>query len=433
MAGLPPATAKGLWKKSLDLGLMTDNARTEGSEVCIPFSRHVLQAGSPNPPIIEFPRFSRLPAELHLRFFSFCDSPTLFQLMHTSSSIRCEAKKLFLSDPDAWYAVSAQWIIQGCYPGETTHDMEFMPYVEQLEVVCYAPDNFSDENYFEDEIHITDGEKGAGVGKEQDKIIWHFWHRVCTRFPRVSRVVLSFIFPQQLGTVPAEDSNKITRMCIPGVEVYFSFVTYEDRIFSRREKRTWRQLKDNEGWTEIPNYDQPRIVMPPKLFRGPIGAYESWIHKATQLAAREKTVKTMLVAAVEKHHFYGRHEPLTCPVPDCSAWFDQPEQFTTHMLVEDRINLGDHDRFLNQEMVPPEPFKALFATNEEELEELRQEAHKRSDLLRDLWGKDGTKRRDAALQAAIHQVDHDPLCLQGKRPAIHSSTLGDLLCYLDGY
>lgn len=271
------------------------------------------------------------------------------------------------------------------------------------------------------------------MGEEQDEVIWYFWHMVHTRFPRVSRVVLFFIFPEKLATVPAKDWKKIKRMCIPGVKVRFSSVTYEVRISSRREKRTWRELKDNEGWTDIPNYDQPRIVMPPKIFRGPIGAYESWIYKATQLAARKETIKTMLVAAVEKHHFFGRHEPFTCPVPDCWAWFDQPEQFTTHMLVEDRINLGNHDRFLNQEMVPPEPYKALFATNEEEMEELRQEAYKRSDFLRDLWDKEGTERRDATLQAAIHQVEHDPLCLQGKRPAMHSKTLGDLICYLDGY
>lgn len=311
--------------------------------------------------------------------------------------------------------------------------MEFMPYVEQLEVVCYTLDNFSDKYYLYNEIHIKDGKRSAVLGEEQDEVIRCFWHSVHTRFPRVSRVVLSFTFPQKLATVPAEYCKKIKRMCISGVEVYFSSVTYEDRIFSRREKHTWRELKDIEGWTEIPNYDQPRIVMPPKEFRGPIGAYESWIYKATQLAARKETIKTMLVAAVERHHFYGRHEPFTCPVPDCLAWFDQPEQFTTHMLVEDRINLGHHDRFLNQEMVPPEPFKALFATNEEELEELRQEVYKRSEFLRYLWDRKRTERRDATLQAAIHQVEHDPLCLQGKRTAMHSKTLGDLTYYLDGY
>lgn len=435
MAGLPRATPKGLWRKPLDLGLMTDIARTEGLELCVPFSRHVLQSGSKNPRVIEIPQFSRLPAELQLRIFSLCDSPTLFQLMHTSSTIRCEAKKLFLSDPDAWYTVNATWIFQGCYPGETFHDMEFMPYVEQLEVVCYTLDNFLDENYLYDEIHRKDGERSAGVGEEQVEIISYFWHRVHTHFPRVSRVLLSFTFPEKLTTVPAKDWTKIKRMCIPGVEVYISSVTYEDRISSRREKRTWRGLKDNEGWTEIPNYDRPTIVMPPKIFRGPIGAYESWIYKATQLSAREETIKTMLVAAIEKHHFYGRYEPFTCPVPGCCAWFDQPEQFTTHLLVVDilRTNPGDHTHFLNQEMVPPEPFKALFATNEEELEELRREERKRSEFLRNLWDKEGTKRRDAALQAAIHQVEHDPLCLQGKKPAMHSKILGDLICYLDGY
>ncbi|KAJ8107142.1 hypothetical protein OPT61_g9072 [Boeremia exigua] len=346
--------------------------------------------------------------------------------------IRCEARKLFLSDPDTWYAVSARWIFQGCYPGETTHDMEFMPYVEQLEVVCYLLDDFSDESHFNDEIRHNDGRRSANVDEQQNEVIWYFWHRVHTRFPRVSRVVLSFIFPEKLATVPADDWRTIKRMCTPGVEVYFSAVTYEDRVFSRREKRTWRELKDDEGWTEIPNYDQPRIVMPPKIFRGPIGAYESWIYKATQLAARKETIKTMLVAAVEKHHFYGRHEPFTCPVPDCQAWFDEPEQFTTHMLVEDRINLGNHNLFLNQEMMPPEPFKALFATNEEELEELRQEERRKSEFLRDLWDKEGTERGGAALQAAIHQVEHDPLCFQGRTPAMHSRTLGDLLYYL-GY
>jgi hypothetical protein len=227
-------------------------------------------------------------------------------------------------------------------------------------------------------------------------------------------------------------------MCIPGIEVFYSFFTYSHGLLSGRERRIWRELKDNEisceieGWAEIPNYSQMRIIMPPKKFRGPIGAFEAWLYKSKQLDGRREIVKTMLVTAMERHHFYGRHEPFTCPVPECWAWFDHPDQFTTHMLVKEKINIdGDHIDFLEQ-LVPPEPFESLFVKNDEELEKLDQEVDKRLTCFRDQWDLEGTEKRGATMQIAIHQVEHDPLCLQGGKSAMRSKVLGDLLVSLDG-
>ena len=206
--------------------------------------------------------------------------------------------------------------------------MEFLPLVEQLEVVFYRLDEYEFLANYCHEGEETDSTYSNGcpsAGKEADEYFRGFWQRIQARFPRVSRIVLFTTFPQTLATLPEKDCKRIKQMCIPGIEVFFSFLTCEDRQLERKERHTWRELKDNEspceidGWAEVPNYDQPRIIMPPKKFRGPIGTYESWRYKAEQLRRRVDTVKTMLITAKERHHFYGRHEPFTCPFPDCEA------------------------------------------------------------------------------------------------------------------
>jgi hypothetical protein len=119
-----------LWEKPLDSSVQ---ATVEG-ELQMPFSRFVRSTEPTRSPGVTFTPFLQLPTELQFRVIGFCDAPTLYQLMHTSRNTRLEARKLFITNPDAWYCVDADWISRGCYPGNTSYDMQFLPLVEQLEV-----------------------------------------------------------------------------------------------------------------------------------------------------------------------------------------------------------------------------------------------------------------------------------------------------------
>lgn len=79
----------------------------------------------------------------------------------------------------------------------------------------------------------------------------------------------------------------------------------------------------------------------------------------------------------------------------------------------------------------PENFETMFVKNYDEIEQLDEEVGRRWECVRDQWDLEGTERRGATMQTAIHQLESDPLYLQGRKPAMHSKILGDLLVCLD--
>jgi hypothetical protein len=178
------------------------------------------------------------------------------------------------------------------------------------------------------------------------------------------------------------------------------------------ERRTWHQSPNTKvlgvaaEWEEDVAQLQPRVVLPNKVFRRPLGAYEYSVHKRLQLCRLGCTIVVMLIAAVERHHFYGRHSPFQCPAPHCSAWFDQPGEFTTHVVKYDQHR---------EHIVLPEEYKTLFAEANARLEVLRQDSSMAWDAFRDQWDQDGTKRRNATVKAAVCQVANDPLYASAKQ------------------
>ncbi|KAH7088344.1 hypothetical protein FB567DRAFT_579235, partial [Paraphoma chrysanthemicola] len=58
-------------------------------------------------------------SELQLHVLGLCDDATLFQLMHVSSAVRIETRKLFWSRPNEWYEVGSTWLLAGAFAGHT--------------------------------------------------------------------------------------------------------------------------------------------------------------------------------------------------------------------------------------------------------------------------------------------------------------------------
>ncbi|KAF2028510.1 hypothetical protein EK21DRAFT_69651, partial [Setomelanomma holmii] len=84
--------------------------------------------------MFSFPQFVQLPTELQLQVLPFCHSATLFQLMHVSSAIRYEARKLFWSDPRSRYLVHGEWLQAGGYSGHTLNALDVLACIEHIEV-----------------------------------------------------------------------------------------------------------------------------------------------------------------------------------------------------------------------------------------------------------------------------------------------------------
>ncbi|KAJ8116573.1 hypothetical protein OPT61_g2022 [Boeremia exigua] len=422
------AIPKRLWERPLDMNLRS----TSEGELQIPFSHFVLSAIPTESSSRGFPGFLRLPAELQLRIISFCDNQTLFQLMHTSSYMRSEAKKLFFSKSNTWYCVDADWISRGCFPGDARHDMEFLPMVEQLEVQFRR----MDADYWLWKYHITgdtvtefeyEFEEEDRAVERLEQCFKDFWQRLHASFPRVVRVMIQCNdFLRPFGSLPPEVFKKLARSCHHHTEVSFSLIkTSEDRC-DQAERSIWQKRSDAttsnvREWEEQINDPESRVMLPVKAFRGPLGAYEYMIHKRVQYLQLGHTIMVVLITAVEREHFCGQLSRFQCPAPYCSAWFNLPGEFTTHV-----ISCSEHREYI----VPPEHCKSLFAEANARLETLKTDEDKAYKAFGRLWGQIDTERRIATEAAAVQQIASDPL-YASKEPGYDSYIMDKALDALD--
>lgn len=425
------ATPSRLWEKPLDCSVQ---ATYEG-ELQMSFSSFVRSTEPTKTPAVTFTQFLQLPAELQFRVIGFCDIPTLYQLMHTSQTIRLEARKLFIANPDAWYCVDADWISRGCYPGDASYDMQFFPLVEQLEVqfrrmdsefwlLDYSVAGAADQD--EEELMSEEDDRAT---ERLEVCLKDFWLRLHSHFPRVIRIVIQcsdFLRPP--SALPPEIFKKVAVLCNQSTEVILSLLDIPDRHNRRAERRVWyrdpynRTIGSAIEWKEDKTQLHPRIMLPKKMFQGFIGTYEYYSYKREQYCAFQYTKTISLIAAVENDHFVARYSPLQCLAPYCSVWFNHPGEYTYHM-----IRYGNHRKFI----VTPEQYKTLFADADARLALLEREYIAAWETLRNEWGDYGTERREVTVTAAVQQVANDPF-YASKKPGHDSYVIDRVLTLLDG-
>ena len=142
------------------------------------------------------------------------------------------------------------------------------------------------------------------------------------------------------------------------------------------------------------------IVVPPqKPHRGRVGEFIKTQTMWEKYYSQSFAAGFYRAAAVEQRYFQGRHEPFGCSVADCDAWFDQPEQYTTHLLAT-RHGKGE---------TLPGQAGALVAANtklELMLEQKTQEPH---NAFWNWWGWKGSpsEQQTMAEMEVMHQLEHD--------------------------
>jgi hypothetical protein len=256
-----------------------------------------------------------------------------------------------------------------------------------------------------------------------------FWLRLHTQFPRVIRVVIQCSDCLRPPSVlPPEIFKKVAVMCNRSTEVILSLLDVPDYRNRRAQRRLWYRDPDNRTigsaveWKESTAQLHPRIMMPKEIFRGPIGTYKYYSYKREQHCNFQYTITVRLITAVEHDHFVTRYSPVQCLAPNCSVWFDQPGEYTDHIIKYDM-----HRRSI----VPPEQYTTLFADADARLALLEREYIAAWEALEAEWGNHGTKRRETTVAAAVQQVANDPL-YASKKPGHDSYIIDKVLTLLDG-
>lgn len=368
-------------------------------ELRIPFAFHVHQPSSATLPDASFHQFTRLPTELQLQVFRSCDKPTLFQLMHTSRPIRTEATKLFFSDPEAWYIVDGLWFAEGAHPTDGVHDMDFLHYIQRLHIQ-FEMFVFPEGPLIDDDLR-------------------NVWDRIQFVFPRVSCIMIS----DALSSVPPPESHKrFCGLCPPAIDVFLSLLVRSSR-HGRRKRIIWRRVameEDQTGLQEVDGcqiYSEPSIMVPDKPLHGLVGMAQLAKLRRSFFSARKRALKVLRIAAIERHHFFGRTKPFKCPAPHCYVWIEQAEGYTDHIWQSHRRQPGDS-------YVVPEPYRSLFNDANARIKEMEKNSEAEFGRFMDWWGERGSEKREAAKEELsrelvndalrVQEQAHNPLCFRKK-------------------
>ncbi|PVH99342.1 hypothetical protein DM02DRAFT_615126 [Periconia macrospinosa] len=413
-----PAVPHNYWKSPFRF----THHITSNGEFRVPFPRHVRQL----PPTTSqttcmFPQYSNLPPEIRLQIIQMCDSATLFQLMHTSRETRVEARKLFFSDSEAWYCIEAKWLLYGGHVGDTLFDVDFLACVERLDI------DF--EYVYVDEFGTL--RRGGPRKTAEYEWILNFWKTVQHRFPRVKYIRIRDERNRLPDELPPAIYKNVANMCPAGlnVNVSISLLKRGGSRNSRKRRMIWLLLSTPENlreWVECTNEPPGLNIIPPhKVLRGPVGRYQRTCATRQDISYQRDGIEVHRMAAMEKFHFQNQEspKPFGCSTPGCDAWFENPEEYTSH-----GIETG-HDK--NEKL--PEQFAALFAENEQRLERLWESWEKEDDSFREEWsGWDESEQRTVAEQEFLHQLEHDPLYAQGQ-PVLQHKIFKSLAVYITGY
>ena len=207
---------------------------------------------------------------------------------------------------------------------------------------------------------------------------------------------------------PPELYRRVCQLCPPGIDVFVSILRGDGRL-----KRTlWRRVtiqEDNNETQELDEcQDHPRasIIVPDKQYRGQVGKCQYLWSQGWGITRQKRALMVLRFAAIERYHFHGRHKAFGCPAPDCDAWFERPEEYTTHVI---RTSSHRDDSY-----VLLGPYQSLFADGEKRLKQSLQRLCEIEEPFLKWWGEYGSEERKVAEKEFLGELEHDPLHVQGE-------------------
>ncbi|KAH6641966.1 hypothetical protein C7974DRAFT_384588 [Boeremia exigua] len=417
---------EGYWRHPLDFTVCT----TSYGQFFEYFDQHVSPRHLTTRSEGSFHQYSELPAELQLRVLQQCDAPTLFQLMHTTRCLRVESRKLFFSDWTTWYRLEMDDLLQSQLLSDSIYEPSFLANIEQLDIHCACLNSRDLSPDVTEMTFDSDEERSRFVNEQTESYLKNFWCTVQRFCPLAKRVM----FTRDGRSFPDKDVMtdcflKIVQFCPQGLDVFFHTTeTAEEAVGRRRKRVLWllrtgnrNMITETEPRREKHRKAPVKIVIPPqKPHRGRVGEFIKARTLFFRTAGQRFAAEYHRAAAVEQHYFLGRYKPFGCTVTDCDAWFDQPEQYTTHLLGTGH---GKGDTAHGQ-------VEVLVTKNKQRLDHLTQEVHQAHRRFWDWWGQWDTEQRNMAENHVMDQLEHDPL-YAGDKPVAEHKLLAEIY-YLEG-
>ncbi|KAJ0413252.1 hypothetical protein BJY00DRAFT_319969 [Aspergillus carlsbadensis] len=346
-----------------------------------------------------FHQFRDLPPDIHLLIFQQCDSPTLFQLMHTSSYTRHECSRLF------WAQIASMWCQcawgkvdnhQQGRPGLVGYDSAFCARITQVEVVLGRLEwRFGDSLY-------------GGENTTPEERVRQLWETVAALFPAARTVVLSGVVPHRRppprGGGSDNDYDAIARAasgCPPHITCLVSFAAQprlggRQTLWSIDSGLSWRRV--DEVWCP------PRLLIPRRsLAPGLLATYDVMRRKSSLYSLLCQGLDWLQAATYARYH---KGPEIQCPAKNCDlVLVDQP-QWEAHVLKEYHWRSPS---WRPEDRLPchpdtPDHVKAAMALRECHLEDLRSSVRKTWAYLAGEYDSYSTKKGQQFLTTFLEEM-----------------------------
>ncbi|KAK2810294.1 hypothetical protein FQN50_003025 [Emmonsiellopsis sp. PD_5] len=347
------------------------------------------------PAVDSFRRFPDLPREIALLIFQFCDAPTLFQLMHTSSAIRAQTSRLFWThQDDVWYRCSGSWLRTTDKPGYIYDCPHFARQVTQLEIhLGLMGPGF-------EQLATSHLPLRRETTEEQTR---RFWAQVQESYPSLRKVVLASHAPYP--PLPPADGEynetysimaTVAQLAPPHLTAFIAIEKVRVGIQIRTHS-LWRiQPAPGPGpapsWVVVDDDWTPNRISIPHRQRlpGPLAEYLA-MEDGLSFAMLEKGGRKWLAA--QTYPLYSPGPQLDCPAPDCAGKFTQRAQWEDHIRNECRY-LTRHNWWGAEccQHTPAE-VKAVLDAREAGVKALEEKCRALWRKLKGEFGEEGTERR----------------------------------------
>ncbi|KAH7396094.1 hypothetical protein BKA66DRAFT_566603 [Pyrenochaeta sp. MPI-SDFR-AT-0127] len=377
-------------------------------ETYVPFQEHVQPEQTCQLEAF-FPQFLQLPTELQLRILGFCNSATLFQLMHVSSAVRDEARKLFWSDPGSRYVVHGAWLQAGGFSGHTLYAIDALAQMKHIEVNFGSGGPFKHNSWGDGKLKWT-RVPTTEVAERQADAFWQTFQRC---LPCATDVVLKNFGNIDAGEAAPAGLTMLAERCPARILASTSCLQKEAGCRHLLRKSLWHQVWPDHNqpatWELVDSFgDTTQSVLPPaRTFYGPVGAFIRLDYNWQCLCYLYSARSLLLIQAIEAYYTKNPQAPFVCPVSECDFRFETPRAWALHASdVNHTIELKP----------PNETLEALFSEHDARLARTNQEIADDTARLRLQWGEEGSEQRKNIEEDFLYQLEHDPAYTQEKPP-----------------
>lgn len=379
-----------------------------GGRAKVPFHYFVKPESRPTSPhsCVQF-SFLRLPIDLQLIVYEFCDAPTLFQLMRTCSLTRRSTKKLFWENTftDFWYYCLDEELFEYLPHSYTflPHCPDFAHRIQKVEI-----DLTRLESVFREDTII----------KAKD-----FWAKVERIFPSVTSVVLTGFIPRRPCSPPPdevdEDYATIETVveCAPtriAVCIAFKLVHF-DRITSPPHS-LWKVASGLQPVWQIldPDWNPTSVLLPDRKWPvSPLGDFLTARQRFQSLLYEMRGIQWLMI---ESYARYAVNGIIHCPWLDCPATFKQRGLLKPHLFQSDhgRFDIrsqskGDFMQELSCYKHTPGHERQAIEARHRNLETRYSETAKLERRVGHGWGPPGSEQRRLFEEEFKSQVDKEAL------------------------